>query len=140
MKRLFLIVFLVSAFFLFLPQPRLDIAFASWGSPGTGPSLWDVSKLLGSGAPNNASKAGFSSIANLFLSLLIIVAILLSLTYLIWGAFDWITSEGNKQKLDQSRQKIIFAIIGLIVVFIAFFVINIIYRFFLGPGVTTILP
>lgn len=101
-----------------------------WGAPGSGPSLGDVSKLLGSGAPNNASKAGFNAIISLFLGLLILAAIILSLLYLIWGGFDWITSEGNKQKLDQARQKIVFAIIGLIVVFLAFFVVNVISSFF----------
>lgn len=66
------------------------------------------------------------------LSLLIISAILLSLLYLIWGGISWITSEGDKQKLAQARQKIVFAIIGLIVVFLAFSIINAISGFFLG--------
>ncbi len=45
-----------------------------------------------------------------------IIAILLSFFYLIWAGFDWITSGGDKGKIDSARQKIINVIIGLVVV------------------------
>lgn len=112
-----------------------------WGAPGSGPSLGDVSKLLGVGAPANASKAGFNSIIGLVLSLLILAAIILSLLFLIWGGFDWITSGGDKQKLQSARHKIVFAIIGLIIVFLAFFVVNVVSNLFgLGGGGSGALP
>lgn len=103
---------------------------SSWGAPGSGPSLGDVSKLLGIGAPANASKAGFNSIIGLVLSLLILAAIILSLLFLIWGGFDWITSGGDKQKLQSARHKIVFAIVGLVIVFLAFFVVNVVSNLF----------
>lgn len=111
-------------------KPSDGSGTGTWGAPGAGPSLDSVSKLLGSGAPANASKASFNSIIGLVLSLLILAAILLSLLFLIWGGFDWITSEGDKQKLQSARHKIVFAIIGLVIVFLAFFVVNVVSSFF----------
>ena len=52
---------------------------------------------------------------------------------MIWGGIDWITSEGDKKKLDSARGKITLAILGLIVVFVAFILAQIIFNFF---GVT----
>ncbi len=101
-----------------------------WGSPGTGPSLQSVSNLLGINAPQSASKASFNSIVALLLNLLIVAAILLSLLFLIWGGIDWITSGGDKQKLQSARHKIIFALVGLVIVFASFFIINFLQGFF----------
>ena len=57
-------------------------------------------------------------------NLLILAAILLCLIYLIWGGINWMMSEGEKQKISQARQKIIFSIIGLLVVFASFLIIK----------------
>lgn len=43
----------------------------------------------------------------------IIVGAILVLLYLLWGAIDWLTSEGDKDKLSSARSKIIQGIIGL---------------------------
>lgn len=45
-----------------------------------------------------------------------IISILLAFFYLIWAGFDWITSGGDKSKIDSARQKIINVVIGLVVV------------------------
>jgi len=82
-------------------------------------------------------QGGTGSLANIVgtgLNLLILAAVILCLLFLIWGGFSWLMSEGDKQKIGQARQKIVFAIIGLLVVFMAFFIINVFYRFFLGSG------
>jgi hypothetical protein len=57
---------------------------------------------------------------------------LLALFYLIWGGLSWITSEGDKQRLAQARTRIVFAIIGLIIVFLAYLIVNIVLGFFFG--------
>lgn len=57
-------------------------------------------------------------IANListFLSAALILAAILVLLYLIMGAFEWITSQGDSSKLQSARDKIMHAIIGIIV-------------------------
>jgi len=43
------------------------------------------------------------------------IAALLVLAYLIWGAVEWITSEGDPGKLQKARNKMMHAVIGLII-------------------------
>jgi hypothetical protein len=71
-----------------------------------------------------------AKIVGLGFNLLILAAIMLSLLNLIWGGFNWITSEGEKTRVGKARDRIVYSIIGLLVVFLAFFAINIIYYFF----------
>lgn len=49
-----------------------------------------------------------------------IFAVLLVLVMLIWGAFEWITSGGDKEHVSSARNRIINALIGLAVLSIAF--------------------
>lgn len=48
------------------------------------------------------------------------VAILVVLVMLIWGAFEWITSGGDKETVGKARGRIVNALIGLAVLAIAF--------------------
>lgn len=55
-------------------------------------------------------------LAFLFVNLwraIIIAGALATLVYLLWGAFDWLTSEGDKEKYSAARSKIIHAIAGM---------------------------
>lgn len=67
----------------------------------------------------NLPDAGFASdLGSLLSSLLTIVMALAALAvflFLIWGAFEWITSGGDKGKTESARNKITSAVIGLIV-------------------------
>ncbi len=99
------------------------------GTTGTSTTLQDISNLLNR-PPGGVPQTGYQNVLSVGITLLIIAAVLLSLFFLIWGGFDWITSGGDKQKLHQARQKITLAIIGLVIVFLAFFVVNLVYNFF----------
>jgi hypothetical protein len=74
-------------------------------------------------------------IVGLGFDLLILAAIILSLFNLIWGGLNWIMSEGNKDRVGKARERIVYSILGLLVVFLSFFVINIIYYFFFKGNV-----
>ena len=39
------------------------------------------------------------------LNITLIVFGIVMLTYMIWGALDWVTSEGDKERLDKARSK-----------------------------------
>ncbi len=41
------------------------------------------------------------------------------LVYMLWGAFDYINSGGDKDKLNKARDKIVHALIGFVVLFVA---------------------
>ena len=74
--------------------------------------------------PGDLKVFSLNAIVQTFISLFFLIAVILSLIYIIWGAIDYIMSEGDKQRIQQARQKFIFAIVGLIVVLSAFFIIG----------------
>jgi TRAP-type C4-dicarboxylate transport system permease small subunit len=84
------------------------------------------------GMPEITSTASdaLTKIVGLGFQLLILAAIILSLLNIVWGGFNWLTSEGEKTRIGKARDRIVYSIIGLLVVFLAFFIINIIYYFF----------
>lgn len=66
---------------------------------------------------------GFASLGNAVSNILTIaftVAILVVLVMLIWGAFEWITSGGDKDTVGKARGRIINALIGLAVLAVAY--------------------
>ena len=44
----------------------------------------------------------------------------LSVIYMVWGALQWIQSQGDKQKLTSAKSKVTWAIIGLIILFLSY--------------------
>lgn len=54
------------------------------------------------------------------LQLAFIVAVITVLVMLIWGAFEWIVSGGDKEAVGKARNRIINALVGLAVLAIAF--------------------
>jgi hypothetical protein len=57
-------------------------------------------------------------------------AVILTLVMLLWGAILWITSEGDKQKLAAARSRLIYAIIGLVLVFLSFAIVGLVGNVF----------
>ncbi|MCA9368851.1 MAG: hypothetical protein H6773_04535 [Pseudomonadales bacterium] len=88
-----------------LAQVQLDIAqeAVSRGVPGT----------TNLDPANHGS--GFGALIGGIMSFAMAIAALLVLFYLIWGAFEWVTSAGDKGKLEKARQRIMGAITGIIV-------------------------
>lgn len=59
-----------------------------------------------------------------------VIATIIALGYLIWGGIKWIISQGDKQGVEDARNHIIAAIIGLVLVFFSYLVINLVLGFF----------
>lgn len=73
-------------------------------------------------------KGGFKTIGDFISNVLTFVfalAILAVLIMLIWGAFEWITSGGDKETVAKARNKILNALIGLAVLAVAFALANV---------------
>jgi hypothetical protein len=88
------------------------------------------SGIISTGGPHT-----LANIINVGLDFAVLAAIIVCLFSLLLGGFNWITSEGDKQKVANARQRLVFSIIGLIVIFLSFMIINIIYTFFFGKAV-----
>lgn len=60
---------------------------------------------------------------------MLIFAFILAFMYLLVGGFSWITSGGDKANLESARNKIIHALVGVIVVASTWAVITLLGKF-----------
>ena len=81
-------------------------------------------------APGNVPNVGISPILQTGVTLLFVFAILLTLFFLVYGGIRWIISGGDKTGVENARKTITYAILGLVISFLAFFIINLIGTFF----------
>lgn len=85
--------------------------------------------LKGLVAKDPTGAAGIGQFLSNLIALIYSLAAVALIFMLLWGAFDWITSEGDKEKLSKAQQKIINAIIGIILFGVAFAVIQVLGQF-----------
>jgi amino acid transporter len=76
------------------------------------------------------SAAGVGPIIQGVVVLIVIVAVIIALIYLLYGGIKWIMSKGDKTEVESARNHITAAITGLIVVFLAIFIIFLIATLF----------
>jgi len=72
-------------------------------------------------------------------NLLFVVAIIIAVIFLIYGGIRWIMSKGEKEKVEESRNHVVAAIVGLIMILLAYFIINLVISFFgLGGSISAL--
>lgn len=89
--------------------------------------------------------AGISKFLSNLIALIYAIAAIVLIFMLLWGAFEWLTSGGDKEKVSSAQKRIISAIIGIILFAIAFAVIQVLgtftgFTFFVKPSPTPINP
>jgi len=57
---------------------------------------------------------------------------ILVIGYFLWGAIEWILSEGDKSKLEKARQKMMNAAIGMIILVSSFVIIGFVSSLLFG--------
>ncbi|MBI2019651.1 hypothetical protein HYS95_03225 [Candidatus Daviesbacteria bacterium] len=72
-----------------------------------------------------------------FVALLFSIAMIALVFMIIWSAFEWLTSGGDKEKLANAQKRIINAFIGIILFATAFAIIRVLgtftgFKFFVG--------
>ena len=72
---------------------------------------------------------GISLVLNNLITLIYIIAGIVFIFMLLWGAFQWLTSGGEKEAVAAARGRIINAIIGIILFAVAFTIIQIVGTF-----------
>ena len=74
---------------------------------------------------------------NAALRLVFVIALLGVLVMLVWGAVSWIISGGEKEAVGEARKRIVNALIGLVILAVAFAIANLAGSFvgvdLLGP-------
>lgn len=93
-------------------------AFATGNSVNPCPGAGQFSKLCNLNANNLGGIVGTA------VTFILIIAVLIALFFLILGGIRWITSGGDKAKVDSARQTITAAIVGLVIAFLAFFILS----------------
>ncbi len=73
-----------------------------------------------------AKFSNFASIINVVVSLFIILASIAFVFVMLSGAYTYMTSGGDAEKVKQAQKTFKFAIIGLIVVLISFLIVKLI--------------
>lgn len=81
----------------------------------------------------NLCTVSIAGVVGPLVNLIFVVAIIAALLFLVWGGFKWLTSGGDKQAVGAARDHIIAAIIGLVVIFLSYFILQIVVQFFI-PG------
>lgn len=79
--------------------------------------------------PNNNPIAKFSSIGsftNIMVPFMMIVGSLVALAMLLLGAYRYLTSEGNAEKIAKAQSVIIYAILGLFLIVASFILTRVI--------------
>ena len=93
------------------------------GNPALGPALQGF-------ASSEGGSAFFSAVLPKFVTLVLIAGALIFFFMLVFGSIQWISSSGDKQALESARAKITQALIGLIILFASFALIQFIESFF----------
>lgn len=57
------------------------------------------------------------------IQILLFLGFIFAIVYLLWGGISWTTSGGNKESLEKARKKVTYAILGLILVLLSFFIL-----------------
>lgn len=61
------------------------------------------------------------------------IAGILVLLYFVWGGFEYLTSMGDPKKAEAARAKLTHAVIGFVIIFVAYWIVQIVdYVFKLG--------
>ncbi len=81
------------------------------------------------------TSSNFGSTLGSLITLAFILAIVVALIFLIWGGIKWIMSGGDKTALEEARNHVVAAIVGLVIVFLVFFILNLLVFFFTGSPI-----
>lgn len=66
------------------------------------------------------------------ISFIFILAAITALIFLLIGGIRWITSGGDKSNIEGARDSIIAAIVGLVIIFLSYVILNLVLHFLFG--------
>jgi len=115
---------ILASFFLFFFS--LSPAFADQGN--LSPCAEGSTDIIGCQVQN----LQIGGVVGQVIQFIFVIAVLLSLGFLVYGGIKWITSGGDKSNVEAARGTIIAAIIGLIIVFLAYVILNLVITFLTG--------
>lgn len=79
--------------------------------------------------PPDVGYPTISGFINAAIRLAFIIALVLVLAMMVWGAVEWIFSGGNKDAVANARNRIIHALVGLTILAVAFALVTLAGQF-----------
>ena len=119
---------------LSLSATYLATALPSFAVDGTPVNLCDTEGQFS--VLCSLTAGNFGSLLGQLLTLIFVISIVAALFYLVWGGFKWLVSGGDKTAVGAAREHIVAAIIGLVVIFLSYFILNILVQFFTGKAIS----
>lgn len=99
----------------------------------------DPASVIGTINPASGSRTQFENPFQYFgsllgkgISLFLSFAAIVMLFYLLWGAYDWLVSSGDKEALEKARLKITNAVIGMVLLVAAYAIFSVVTGDILG--------
>jgi len=92
-----------------------------------------ITPPVGSIGPNLC----LTKIPQFIIQLIFIIGVVIAVAFLIYGGIKWILSGGDKSAVESARNHIVAAIVGLLIVAGAFFIIGIIFQLLGQPNPIT---
>lgn len=80
----------------------------------------------------NDTETALGSLIGKSISIALLVAGFLVLVFMLLGAFQWVTSGGDKEKLARAQSRITQAVVGLLMIFVALVIFGLIVGDVLG--------
>lgn len=127
MRKFALSLFSIISYLFLAPFAFAQIAPLSI-NPCLNAGVFKVICELGNSAKGSGS---VGSVLSGFIGLFFALSAIIAVIYLIYGGIRWVTSRGEKTEIEAARGHITAAIVGLIIVFLAFFLINFVLGFFI---------
>lgn len=119
MRKLFIFFLALSPFALLVPQTFAQGIHITTCAGGNFSALCLGASDLGKVIVNGVN-------------LLFVVAALLALVFLIIGGVKWLTSQGEKEGVNKARETIVAAIVGLVIIFLSYLIVNFVLNLFVG--------
>jgi hypothetical protein len=119
----------------------LSLAFLFWTLYAKSMDVMDKLNYLALTLPNGKTidppagvpRGGITYLGKVLgnaVSMFMLAVIIATLFFIVFGAIQWTSSNGEKEKIAAARKKITWALIGLIVALLAYFLINVLGGFF----------
>lgn len=130
-ERPWLITLSITGIILFL-----FFVVGSHTSYAQGASDWDAWRTYIPGGMHRAG--GLAGLVQSIINAALLLAAVIAVAYLIIGGYKYVTSSGNAEAVEAAKSTIMNAIIGLVIIFAAYVIIDFVYGI-LNPS-TPVIP
>ena len=102
------------------------------------PAFAQGTGTVGFEKPAEAKITDIGKLISTGISVVIIVSGILVFVFLVWGGIEWLTSGGDKGKVENARNRIVSALVGLAIIAASWALVRIIAYFFgVDAGLST---